>query len=869
VCSGLWTLFDFEDFPLDIHIMSRPPPFPRDASPRGERADEDRLNPPAASGSLSNSSTNIPLNGESIPLHDTSSRGDLASRHNSYISESWLREWGASSSSINDVNDFNTHTGYDCGHDSLRLDRSASFDDEPRHGNDPFAAEPSPTHRRIASTGGNRPPIDGASIIAQVFEEEDQGEMMLHHGLSSLHDSARITDWPAVAALSESNPEYAKYVGPDGWNALHHACDRRCPHVDVMDSLLSAHPESLVQTNDKGWTPLHRACRNKTPRDVVRLLLRKYPELGKRAAAMRCNDGRSALHYALLYDAPEGVVDLLLQADPGAVLDEDDFGVSPLASVWDKYANSFDGRRTLQTLLRPFEGEGWDSGGNVERDYADRRKLAERKVKEAMEKKSVPLLSKLQAKWQKANILLRAYFHFPLQEDKATERGTSKVTDEDSSKLSLKSPTPRKRKWRMLHATSAIKCHPTLFLLARAYHPEEALEVDEGDLLGGGRDEVSCRTALHFAAMSPSSGMESQKVIKVLIKLNLNATSHADGHGSLPLHLISQNDRKLDWSNDGARDISNAYPAAASVRDSFGKTSLHCAASSAKHCTHSTAPLPEVPTQTDGSVIGNLALVNGTAASITDNTGRLPLHYIAEHGEEWNVEAQFLLHSYPAAVRIRAGASTANKLPLHLAASSPDARPSLITNLLDANPRAASIVDGHGRLPLHHAVDSGRTTWDRGIDSIYLAFPPAISAPEENSSRWTVLHTAAASLSAGCELIKHILSLNENAASTADGEGKHPLHLACDTNRPWEEGGIKAIFEADPSVALIEDAKGMLPFHVAALRDSVSCSPSTLDAFADSETDDIVPTEDVNSDDLEALDVLFNLLIAQPSIVQL
>ena len=220
MCSGLWTLFDFEDFPLDIHIMSRPPPFPRDASPRGERADEDRLNPPAASGSLSNSSTNIPLNGESIPLHDTSSRGDLASRHNSYISESWLREWGASSSSINDVNDFNTHTGYDCGHDSLRLDRSASFDDEPRHGNDPFAAEPSPTHRRIASTGGNRPPIDGASIIAQVFEEEDQGEMMLHHGLSSLHDSARITDWPAVAALSESNPEYAKYVGPDGWNAV-------------------------------------------------------------------------------------------------------------------------------------------------------------------------------------------------------------------------------------------------------------------------------------------------------------------------------------------------------------------------------------------------------------------------------------------------------------------------------------------------------------------------------------------------------------------------------------------------------------------------------------------------------------------------
>jgi len=489
-------------------------------------------------------------------------------------------------------------------------------------------------------------------------------------------------------------------------------------------------------------------------------------------------------------------------------------------------------------------------------------------VNEAMEKKSVPLLLKLQGKWQKANILLRAYFHFPLQEDKASERGPCKTDEDDPSKPSLETPTSRKRKWRILHATSAIQCHPTLFTLARAFHPEEALEVDENDLLGGGRDEVSHRTALHFAATSPSSGLESQKVIKVLIKLNPYAACLVDGHGSLPLHLISQNDRKLDWSTDGASDISNAHPGAASLRDGSGKTPLHCAASSAKHCTQSTAMPPGVPAQTgmsQESIIGNLVLVNGTAASVTDNTGRLPLHYISENGEVWNIEAQSILHSYPAAVRIRAGVSTSNKLPLHLAASSPDARPSLITNLLEANPRAASIVDGLGRLPLHHAVDSGRITWDRGIDSIYLAFTPAISAPEESSRRWTVLHTAAASHSAGCELIKHIISLNENAASTADAEGRYPLHLACAANRSWEEGGIKAIFNADPSIALVEDVNGMLPFHVAAMRGTVPCSPST---HVDFETEDSVARQDVNNDDLESLEVLFNLLIAQPSIVQ-
>ena len=181
---------------------------------------------------------------------------------------------------------------------------------------------------------------------------------ILNGGMSALHDAARITDWDSVAALSTSNPESAKYVGPDGWNALHHACDRRCPHVDVIDLLLNAHPEAIIQTNDKGWTPLHRACRNKTSKDVVKLLLNKYIELGNRAASMRCNDGRSALHYALLYDAPEGVVDLLLAADPQAVLDEDRDGVSPLGTVWDKYANTFEGRRMLQVLLKQFDGEG-------------------------------------------------------------------------------------------------------------------------------------------------------------------------------------------------------------------------------------------------------------------------------------------------------------------------------------------------------------------------------------------------------------------------------------------------------------------------------------------------------------------------------
>jgi len=186
-------------------------------------------------------------------------------------------------------------------------------------------------------------------------------------------------------------------------------------------------------------------------------------------------------------------------------------------------------------------------------------------------------------------------------------------------------------------------------------------------------------------------------------------------------------------------------------------------------------------------------------------------------------------------------------------------------NLVLANPRAASIMDGIGRLPLHLSVDSGRTTWDRGIESIFSAFTPAISAPEGSPRRWTVLHTAAASHSAGRELIEHIISLAENLASIPDGDGKYPLHLACATNKSWGTGGVQAIFDADPSVGLSEDSNRLLPFHIAALRSCMTPSKTLSARDGDgyqNKTTNTTARDDAFNDDLESLEVLFNLLTA-------
>ena len=84
--------------------------------------------------------------------------------------------------------------------------------------------------RRSGSRQGSSSPDEDGSYF-------DGGETLID--IAAFHDAAWITDWPSVSAISQSHPESAqKYVGKEGWNALQHVCDRRCPNVDVVVSLL-------------------------------------------------------------------------------------------------------------------------------------------------------------------------------------------------------------------------------------------------------------------------------------------------------------------------------------------------------------------------------------------------------------------------------------------------------------------------------------------------------------------------------------------------------------------------------------------------------------------------------------------------------
>ena len=727
---------------------------------------------------------------------------------------------------------------------------------------------------------------------------------------SVIHDAARITNWARVHSLSLSHPASARYAGPDRWTALHHACSRRCPHAYVVEALFRAHPPALLCLDEKQWTPLHHAARFKAPRDVVQLLLRDHPSMGRTAAARRCSKGRSPLFYAIRYDAPDGVVELLLEANPEAVLEPDRDGVTPLALVWDRYVTSFEGRRALQPYVAKLHAflDGVVAERTNSEDQGGDKDKEEEKEEEVVVKLDGNVTignSKLRGKWEKANMLLRAAFGFPIVDDAGRKQGEEEEEEEEEEELDeweqvavpQDAPTDakrRKRKWRILHAASAVRCHPTLFQLACVMHPEQAAELDENDLyytdvVAGNAaavdDDTSdatgerITTALHLAAASSAHGKDGRTILTTLLAMNPSAASVVDGiTGSLPLHTAVENERKVHWLYDGIAALFEANPDAIRAKDWRGRTPLHRACSAIGHrpatgIMVAVVPGPSVahdaaaaaaadnegtanavdglatnasnttaePTATAvtsttapqgvtaaelGSIIQNLVTLYAKAASISDDSGRLPLHVIAKYGEGWTDDAESVLKGNPAAAQVRAGKSRQGsahaRLPIHIAAAGPDAGPDLIARLVAAHPRGVSMPDGFGKLPLHLACESGKV-WEEGVRVLYESYPRAVEEKEDNGRGWTALHMAASCPDSASSLIEALVDIYPAATLEADRRGQYPLHLACASGKSWE-GGIKCIFDANPDATAAPNSIGLLPFQCAALSYSVSLS---------------------------------------------
>ncbi len=117
-----------------------------------------------------------------------------------------------------------------------------------------------------------------------------------------------------------------------------------------------------------------------------------------------------------------------------------------------------------------------------------------------------------------------------------------------------------------------------------------------------------------------------------------------------------------------------------------------------------------------------------------------------------------------------------DNLPLHYAVRNKRANRRVLTSLLRYFPRAASIPDDKGRLPLHEALKNGRK-WDKGgVKHIFLAYPDAITEPDPEHA---MIPVALAAISCDLTTIYSVLRECPQVICAHKGKCRIPIDTNC------------------------------------------------------------------------------------------
>mmetsp|Transcript_21116 Transcript_21116/g.29833 ORF Transcript_21116/g.29833 Transcript_21116/m.29833 type:complete len:380 (+) Transcript_21116:56-1195(+) len=274
-------------------------------------------------------------------------------------------------------------------------------------------------------------------------------------------------------------------------------------------------------------------------------------------------------------------------------------------------------------------------------------------------------------------------------------------------------------------------------------------------------------------------------VVKEMLKSQQNAACIQDNLGSTPLHVACWN-----GSAEPIRLLIDANRNAASTRDKKGRTPLHVACSSF------------IPPSVD--TIEILLKANPEAITTLDEMGQTPLALLCERhegrlkvaidsvdaglkgddlfsgvlscfwqklcilvqanvnrgfaqGKEWKLLHaltatpncprllfQFAIKLYPEQIREPLNGS----FPLHLAAQCPTSWQDEIykdgyhiCTLLSLFPQACEIPDAEGRLPIHLAVESGKS-WEGVVQKLLALYPSAIMIQDGKESLYPFMIAA-------------------------------------------------------------------------------------------------------------------------------
>lgn len=304
---------------------------------------------------------------------------------------------------------------------------------------------------------------------------------------SFLYNLTRRWAWQAVAFRCQTHPDEATLLEQDsnGDSILHWACFGS-PPLFVVEAILKASPELIKVRNARGCLPLHTACLYRASSNIVRTLVRSYPEsAGMPIRGVTDQSKSNPLHLLCDYGCQVDSIHAILETPDGALSTTEKDGIfhrTPLQILNERknltefHAHLEELRKIRYRTHQPLE--------NLDGDMAEIQLLMEG--------------VKTMGFWEKAKVLALA----------------------EASKVPVTEDIPECTTY--VHALLELRyCPPSIVEFATLMRPEDLLRRDcKGDL------------PLHLAAT-----LASDAIITDLVGADENAARRCDAKGRLPLRI--------------------------------------------------------------------------------------------------------------------------------------------------------------------------------------------------------------------------------------------------------------------------------------------------------------------------------------------
>lgn len=307
--------------------------------------------------------------------------------------------------------------------------------------------------------------------------------------------------------------------------------------------------------------------------------------------------------------------------------------------------------------------------------------------------------------------------------------------------------------------------------------------------------DLKKRTLLHLAVASQVPPPDT--VIRAFIKMNPHALKARDSNGRLPLHSAVVAPMTTFPNVDA---IVSAYPEAVDLTDKDDALPLHLAAWGGGG--------PDA-----FPVIKLLVNSNPSSLSLKDGDEETVLTLMSKYGRTSEEAIDFVLEQDPKAI-LRDRDEKEGNTPLHYAASSVLGENSTIyAPILRSDSTAAEKINKLGKLPLHIALSQCCVSLQM-VQDLVKAYP--LGATLRDGDGYTPLHHACEAGVSNSEIIKLLLESSPKSvrqtASVKGRKGPLPFHLALrsESHRDTMDRVVSVLLKEYPDAARVKDPETKL-----------------------------------------------------------